>query len=158
MKIFSIGYGITPTHKSLIAELKKRRIGTLIDCRTHPYSRYNPAFTRPALQTALEHSGIKYTHQEALGGKQEFLGDYKDALKTLKTDAKSKTPPIVLMCSELDPRKCHRFKKIGQDLMTRGVQMTHIDMDDTDWLHPNSSKKQPQLKLFSIGNQIDGLY
>ena len=152
MKIYSIGYGISRTHKSLVAELRKRQIKTLIDCRTHPHSRYNPAFSRSALQNALEHSNIKYLHEESLGGKQEFLSDYDYALEALKTDAKSKTPPIVLMCSELDPRKCHRFKKIGQDLIQFGIQMIHIDTDDSDWLHPSSLKKQPQLKLFGVGH------
>ena len=158
MKIYSIGYGITRTHKSLIAELKKRGITTLADCRTFPRSRYNPAFTRSALQTALEKAGIKYTHCLHLGGKQEFLSDYDHALEVLAADAQSRKPPVVLMCSELDPRKCHRFKKIGNDLMARGIKMIHIDTDDSDWLHPNSLKKQPQLRLFGIGNQINGLY
>ena len=36
---------------------------------------------------------------------------------------------IALMCSEIDPERCHRSKLIGVELAKKGIEMTHIDRD-----------------------------
>ena len=136
MKIYSIGYGTSRTVPTLIEQLKKRGIEILVECRTSPFSKFNPPFSRNALKPALEAAGIQYLHDERLGGKQEFGADYEQAINDLLSQSKEERPPVILMCSELDPRSCHRFKKIGQDLAGQGIQIVHIDKDDTDWQHP----------------------
>jgi|CXWL01.1.fsa_nt_gi uncharacterized protein (DUF488 family) len=148
MKLYSIGYGITRTPQTLIQELRKRGIQTLVDCRSHPFSRYNPPFSRNALQSALENAGITYIHDRDLGGKQVFAQNYKDAVKTLADQYGKKRPNTALMCSELDPRSCHRYTKIGEDLAKMGIAITHIDKDNSDWKHTLTAKKEPKKMLF----------
>ncbi len=149
MKLYSIGYGVTRTIPSLVEELRKRRIKTLIDCRTNPFSRYNPAFSRTSLENGLRAAGITYTHNKDLGGKQDFGKPYLLALERLAdAGVGGRGASIALMCSELDPRSCHRYKRIGEDLAQKGIQITHIDKDDSDLPHPSVSKRGVEKLLF----------
>lgn len=151
MQIYTIGYGTSRTVPTLIEQLKKRGIQTLIDCRTNPYSKFNPKFCRNDLKTELEAEGITYTHNRALGGKQEFGEEYAEAVADLIKQAGEEHPPIALMCSELDPRACHRFQKIGEDLSKKRIIVIHIDKNDEDWGHPTKRSAESQYPLFEIG-------
>ena len=118
-----------------------------MDCRTNPFSRYNPEFSKFTLEPKLKELGIKYVHAGHLGGKQKYGINYENELNELEKSSKKKGDGIALMCSELDPRKCHRYKKIGEDLAQKGLYIIHIDKDDSDWEHPITAKKAPKKTL-----------
>ena len=148
MTLYSIGYGVTRTIPSFIEQLKKRRIKTLIDCRTNPFSRYNPAFSRSSLEKALRTADVTYIHNQGLGGKQDFGKAYWKALEGLIEAFGAGKSNVTLMCSELDPRSCHRYNRIGEDLRQKGIPITHIDKDNTDWKHPATVTTKPKKLLF----------
>lgn len=136
MMIYTIGYGNSRQVSSMISVLKQRKIVTLVDCRTRPFSKWNPAFSQHSLKRALKENDLTYVHDLALGGYQDFGNGYLKRLDALEKESKNAmVSPIVLMCSELDPRSCHRYQKIGTDMAKRGIRLIHIDKDDSDWMH-----------------------
>ena len=60
MRIFTIGYEGT-TVPEFIAALQKAGVERVIDVRALPLSR-RPGFSKSALRSALEESGIEYLH------------------------------------------------------------------------------------------------
>lgn len=139
----TIGYGDRPWH-DFAHRLRLHRIQFLIDVRSQPRSR-QPEFNRDALETLLSKEGIRYVFMgDLLGGKPddpscyqdgrivydrcESLASFKSGLDRLQT-AIDGCHRIALMCSELDPERCHRSKLIGQALTMRGIQLQHIDRD-----------------------------
>jgi uncharacterized protein (DUF488 family) len=62
--IYSIGHG-KKNMEDFIAELKSFNISYLLDIRSNPYSKWNPAFNKSALESSLKEHNIKYV----------FLGD-----------------------------------------------------------------------------------
>ena len=67
--ILTIGYGRTAL-EIILERLQEHATQYLIDVRASPFSRFNPDFSRPALQPVLEEAGITYVHMgEGLGGR-----------------------------------------------------------------------------------------
>ncbi len=139
----SIGYG-DRSWASFLERLRRHDIRFLIDVRSQPRSR-QPEFNRESLQVLLKQAGIRYIFMgDMLGGKPNDPSCYVDG----KVDyARCEQRPafqsgldrlqaafagghrVALMCSELDPQRCHRSKLIGQALMKKGTELTHIDRD-----------------------------
>lgn len=53
---------------------------------------------------------------------------YQDGIARLRT-ACGQGRRVALMCSELDPERCHRSKLIGRTLECEGICVQHIDRD-----------------------------
>lgn len=139
----TIGYGDRPW-EDFIDRLRRHDVHFLIDVRSQPKSRL-PEFNADALHILLSKAGIRYVFMgDALGGKPEDPSCYVDG----KVDyARCELRPafraglerlrrafagghrVALMCSELDPERCHRSKLIGQALAREGIELTHIDRD-----------------------------
>jgi uncharacterized protein (DUF488 family) len=139
----SIGYG-DRSWDSFLERLRRHHIEYLIDVRSQPRSR-QPEFNEEALQILLKQAGIRYIFMgDKLGGKPDDPSCYVDG----KVDyARCEERPafqsgidrlraafagghcVALMCSELDPERCHRSKLIGQTLQKEGTELTHIDRD-----------------------------
>jgi uncharacterized protein (DUF488 family) len=139
----SIGYGDRPW-TDFVTRLRRHDVRFLIDVRSQPKSR-QPEFNKEALQLLLAEAGIRYVFMgDALGGRPEDPSCYVDG----KVDyARCELLPafraglgrlqaaiagghrVALMCSELDPERCHRSKLIGQALAKEGVELTHINRD-----------------------------
>jgi uncharacterized protein (DUF488 family) len=142
--IYTIGYG-QRTVEEVIALLQSYDVGYLIDVRSQPYSRFNPDFTKSALEERLKAAGIRYVFMgDTIGGRptdpecyehgkvvyekvreREF---YRDGIKRLHS-ALEKHLTVALMCSEAKPQNCHRSKLIGVTLAQDGVELRHIDED-----------------------------
>lgn len=142
----TIGYGDRPWSE-FIDRLKGHRIQYLIDVRSQPRSRL-PEFNGDALKVLLGQAGIKYVFMgDALGGKPDDPSCYVDG----KVDyARCEARPVfsaglerlsaalkgghrvALMCSELDPERCHRSKLIGEALQRRNIPLLHIDRDGAE--------------------------
>lgn len=141
--LFSIGHGARSI-EDFIALLQQYGIRYLADVRTYPFSRFHPQFNRAALGQALEEEGIRYVYfGDTLGGRPKDAHSYgengrvdyekiqqKDGFKRsigrLVKAAEDKIP-LAMMCSERDPRQCHRSRLIGVALEREQVQVLHID-------------------------------
>jgi len=139
----SIGYGDRPWD-DFVLRLRRHDVRFLIDVRSHPKSR-QPEFNGDSLRLLLAKAGIRYVFMgDTLGGKPDDPSCYVDGkvdyarceerpafragLNRLR-DAIAGGHRVALMCSELDPERCHRSKLIGQALAKEGVELTHIDRD-----------------------------
>jgi uncharacterized protein (DUF488 family) len=135
MRIFTIGYEGT-TVPEFIAALEKAGVERVIDVRALPLSR-RPGFSKSALRSALEESGIEYLHLKALGTPSEgrtaaragrhadMARIYAGQLELPEAMAQSaqmlelaKEKPSALLCMEREPAHCHRtllLKAIAPD-------------------------------------------
>ncbi len=140
--LYSIGHG-NRTAEELLALLQRYEIQYLLDVRSAPYSRFQPQFTKKALQTFLEQHGITYLFMgKSLGGKPKDPACYTDGavdyekikeqaffksgierLKTLRRE----NVQLAVMCSERKPQNCHRSKLIGVVLEEEKIPIMHID-------------------------------
>lgn len=141
--IYTIGYG-NRSIEEFIGFLQQYDIKFLADIRSQPYSRYNPDYSKDALEKRLKQANIRYIFMgDTLGGRprddtsyqedgrvdyekvaeKEF---YRKGISYLHT-AWNKQLRIVLMCSELKPQACHRSKLIGKTLSKQNINVAHID-------------------------------
>lgn len=139
--IYSIGYG-NRTIETFISLLNRYMIQRVIDVRTNPFSRFNPNFRRQKLEDNLVKANIQYEFMgDRLGGKpseaimyhegklqyeniihsQQFINGINGLIMLCKEQNK-----IAIMCSELDPNKCHRKTIIGRYLETMKLDVIHI--------------------------------
>lgn len=139
--LYSVGYG-NRTIEDFISVLKKFNITTLIDVRSIPYSKFRPSFCKATFQKVLSTNGIEYIYKGTeLGGmpndssfytngkvdydKIRKNPSYQQGLQFVKQQLNS-DDNIVIMCSETDYCKCHRWNLIGVDLDKEGYKMKHI--------------------------------
>lgn len=146
--IFTIGHSNHGV-ESFLALLRHHGLETLVDVRSAPYSRHRPHFSRGALSASLDDAGIRYIWAgSALGGRPDDpacyrdgivrkgnvdygvmarQASYQDGVRQLLADAAE--DPIVVMCSEEDPRRCHRHHLLEPSLRELGVVVLHIRRD-----------------------------
>jgi uncharacterized protein (DUF488 family) len=126
--------------------LEQQDIGFVVDVRSYPYSRHAPQFNHEELQRRLGGHGIGYLFLgEELGGRpsrdEHYDADghalygamarepaFSVAIDRLLDGAK-KNHRIALVCSEGDPRHCHRRLLIGKVLTDSGAELRHIQRD-----------------------------
>ncbi len=146
--IFTIGHS-NHAAESFLALLQHHGLATLIDVRSAPFSRFRPRFSRKALSAFLENAGIRYIWAgRALGGRPDDpacyrdgivrkgnvdygvmarQASYQDGVRQLLANAAD--GPIVVMCSEEDPRRCHRHHLLEPSLRELGAAVLHIRRD-----------------------------
>jgi uncharacterized protein (DUF488 family) len=145
--LLTLGYGKRSIGEA-IALLRQHDIGFLVDLRSAPYSRYHPDFSHDALRRHLSGQGITYLYMgEELGGRPndpecyDVQGrvDYaacrrrqafRQGIGRLRT-AWEQGRRVALLCSEARPEQCHRSKLVGAALAEEGVEVQHLDEDDT---------------------------
>lgn len=154
----------TVGHSNLTADAFARRLTAwdvelLVDVRRYPSSRRHPHFNRPALAAYLEERGIRYLHDERLGGHRpaaegsphtalpEAFRGYADHMRTrVFLDAVGRLLELAgehgtaVMCAEADPTHCHR-RFLADALTVRGVEVVHILSESTSRpheLHPDA--------------------
>lgn len=143
--IYTIGHG-GRTIEAFLELLLGYNIAYLIDVRSQPYSRYQPEFTKQALERYLKAHGIRYVFMgDRLGGRPEdpncyingkvdyeqvrVQGFYVAGLERLEKAWRDGLG-VVLLCSERKPEQCHRSKLIGRSLTDRSIEVNHIDEND----------------------------
>jgi uncharacterized protein (DUF488 family) len=144
--IFTIGYEHA-TPKSLLAELEKAGVKTLIDVRELPASR-RPGFSKRALAAELARHDIRYEHLRGLGTPKEGrianrAKDFKTFWRIVSEGLKSaegkkdlaRAEEIVqaertaLLCLEASPETCHR-SKVAEILSKRtGQKVRHLHVE-----------------------------
>jgi len=142
--IFTIGHSTRPVDV-FIRLLKAHGVQRVVDVRTIPQSRHNPQFNRAHLSPALHRARMHYTHMPGLGGLRQARADsantawrnasfrgyadymqtpeFKDALARCIELARHE--PVVLMCAEAVPWRCHR-SLIADALLARGIRTSEI--------------------------------
>ncbi len=142
--LFSIGYGDRPWEEFL-KRLIQHGIAYVVDVRSRPASRQSE-FNRTTLQALLERQDIRYIYLgDQLGGQPSDPDCYADDGKVDYARCREKAffreglarlmkaneggHRTAIMCSELDPERCHRSKMIGEALRDAGVPIQHIDRD-----------------------------
>lgn len=141
--LLSIGYGDRPWEEFL-ERLRRHGVEFLIDVRSRPGSR-QPEFNREAIEVLLAKQGIRYVFMgDMLGGQPgdpdcyidgkvdyarcESKAFFQGGLERLVA-ARESGRTVALMCSELDPERCHRSKLIGEALKRLEIPLLHIDRD-----------------------------
>ena len=161
--IYTIGYG-NRSIEEFVELLQQYDIKFLADIRSQPYSRYNPDFSKDALEKRLKQASIRYIFMgDTLGGRpkddtcyqedgrvdyekvaeKEF---YQKGISNLHT-AWDKQLHIVLMCSEAKPQTCHRSKLIGKTLSKQKIEVAHID-------EMGAAKTQEEVDLLLTDGQL----
>lgn len=123
-KIYTIGH--SNKDATIIGQaLSESNIDTLIDCRSTPYSRWNPQFNKGTFGVALERFGIKYEWRgNNMGGLDKNI-NHEEAIQEMIERA-DKGEKIALMCSEGPHQKCHRGTILTPELMAKGAEIEHI--------------------------------
>lgn len=151
--VYTIGHGRAP-FAAVAGVLAGHGVATLIDVRSHPYSRHAPEFSRPVLEGLAATSGFGYRWMgDALGGKPDDP-TLADAGGALDEAALRRSPrfragltdlaalavggAVALLCAEEDPGHCHRSRVIAPALEEMGLQVVHLRHDGTAIPHQDS--------------------
>jgi uncharacterized protein (DUF488 family) len=144
MTIWTVGHS---RHElpALLGVLRGPGIEVVADIRSQPFSRYNPQFNRERFGAALQAAGLSYLFLGAeLGGRPpepEFYDSdghvrYGALARTDRFNAglgqllaESDRRRVAMLCSEEDPRRCHRRLLVTRVLTARGVPVLHIRGD-----------------------------
>ena len=133
--MLSIGHG-TQSFSSIAALLNRYHIATVIDVRTRPYSHHAPDFRKETLSSLAKAAGFGYRWMgDTLGG----LGKAPDPAALLASLAQvlglARSAPVVLLCAEGDPSRCHRSTLLAPRLEDMGAAVVHILPDGTTRPH-----------------------
>jgi uncharacterized protein (DUF488 family) len=142
--VFTIGHSTRPID-AFIRLLRAHGVRRVVDVRTIPRSRHNPQFDRQQLSPSLHRAHIHYTHLASLGGRRRPRPDspngawtnasfrgYADHMQTAafgrgvdRVIELATVEPVVLMCAEAVPWRCHR-SLIADALLARGITVAEI--------------------------------
>lgn len=144
MTIWTVGHSRHPL-PALLGVLRGPGIEVVADIRSRPFSRYNPQFNREKFGAELHAAGLSYLFLGAeLGGRPpepEFYDSeghvrYGALARTERFEtglrrllAESDRQRVAILCSEEDPRRCHRRLLVTRVLAARGVSVLHIRGD-----------------------------
>lgn len=167
--IFTIGHS-NHAMEDFLGLLKHHNIQVLIDLRSHPYSKHVPQFNRKELEEAVKRAGMKYLFLgRELGGRpegEEFydaegyvlysrLADsplFLEGISRLEEGLR-KNFRIALMCSEEDPKECHRRLLVARVLIHRDIEVRHIRGDGS--IETETGRIPIQLSMFADVKEMD---
>lgn len=141
--IFTIGHG-DQTFGDLDRRMAQHRIQAIVDVRSIPYSKHAPEFTKSELEAIAAEAGLGYrwlgdhlggrptdpallTNGEPDASKVTAGAHFRAGIEELLGVAQ--TSRVVVLCSEVDPRHCHRTTWIAPALQDAGAHVWHIDAD-----------------------------
>ena len=151
--LYTIGHS-THTAERLIGFFKIYKITAVVDVRSYPYSRMNPQFNRETFFSLLKVNDINYLFLgKELGARPKDPNSYVDG--KVKFDQLAQTElfqeglnrviqnmdnyRIALLCAEKDPLTCHRAILVCRNLVTRGINISHILEDGNLENHDKAS-------------------
>lgn len=142
--IFTVGHS---SHRlaTFIDLLRAYDINVLADVRSYPHSKYAPHFDSQPLKASVNDAGIKYLFMgKELGGRPKekeyydieghvlywLLAESPFFLEGItRLESGVRKCRIAIMCSEENPRGCHRRLLVGAVLLKRGITVNHIRGD-----------------------------
>jgi len=123
MTIFTIGYS-NKKIEEFISKLKENNIELVVDVRSRPFSRWNPKFSRPSLEKELKKHSIKYLFKgNNLGGLDENINFEANINQVIQLSLSQR---LVVMCTEGEPEKCHRYQTLAPAFENKGSIVSHI--------------------------------
>ncbi|MFN8591245.1 MAG: DUF488 domain-containing protein [Thermomicrobiales bacterium] len=144
--VYSIGHS-NHDAETFLALLNQHEVRTVIDVRSAPFSRYVPHFNRRNLARLVERAAMHYVWLgNLLGGRPEDPECYgadgaldaayvasrpwhQDGIARVLASAAAN--PTVILCSEENPRRCHRHRLLEPSLGKLGAIVLHIRHDGT---------------------------
>lgn len=148
--IHTIGHG-RAAFAAVAEVLARHGVATIVDVRSHPYSRHAPEFSHPVLEGLAAASGLGYQWRgDALGGRPtdpsllradgtldeaavRLSPRFRAALADLAVLAAG--AGVALLCSEEQPEHCHRSRVIAPALEEIGLQVVHLLHDGSALPH-----------------------
>jgi len=165
--IYTIGHS-NRTANEFLQLLRSQDIQTLVDIRSHPYSRRYPQYSQDSLRAMLEENGITYhLASRHFGGKRKLknvtrhiamekdklraFADYMDgeefkaaAVQLVNLSNKALT---VIMCAEKLPEHCHRML-ISDYLILHNFDVIHLlDSENTKTHYLSSNARRETQSL-----------
>jgi uncharacterized protein (DUF488 family) len=153
--LYTIGHSDL-SYGEFLTLLRAHDILTVVDARSAPYSRHAPQFSRTELEPSLRHDGLRYVFEgKALGGRPDEPDCYRkgavppgdaEYLDEVDYAAVMRKPwfaegiarlleagahaPTAVLCSEADPKDCHRHHLIATHVNRRHPEVTvlHITL------------------------------
>ena len=128
--IYTFGYGNRPNYEMLSQYLIEYKIKQLIDVRSNPKG-WSRIWWADKLREFCSKNDVLYMSLPALGNTSKTANwvpsDMPLALKTLKGVAFSlQTDSILLMCAELDHKRCHRTEVAEGLSKLSGCSVIHL--------------------------------
>ena len=139
--LYTIGHS-NVSASELIDLLSAHAIKLVIDVRSDPYSKYAPQFNKREIEAELRQHGFEYIYMgDKIGGKPKSPGfytpggapDYEIMAQSSvfnagieEVERLAGETKLVLMCSEADPKACHRDRLLAWVLRNRGHEVLHI--------------------------------
>ena len=131
-RVFTIGHG-GRTLDEIVEQLRDKGVRFVVDVRSQPYSRYQPEFSKEALDRGLANAELQYLFMgDQLGGRPDDPSCYtengnvdydKCRLRPLFQEGVQRLltgfergHSLALLCSEGNPEKCHRSGLIGDGI------------------------------------------
>jgi uncharacterized protein (DUF488 family) len=169
-EVFTLGHS-NHSLGDFLKILQENRIEVLVDARSQPYSRYLPHFSRESLQQAVNGVSIRYLFMgDSLGGRPKQADCYDTQGNVLYNRIREKEffkegirrlvngidrYRVCVLCSEENPRHCHRCLLIGRALVDLGIDVQHIrgngslETEQTvSTIHESNNQQRRQLTLF----------
>ena len=162
-RVFTIGHG-GRSFDDVVAQLKATGVQFVVDVRSQPYSRYQPEFSRDALEPAFSNAGLRYIFMgKQLGGRPDDPTCYTengnvDYAECRRRDffqegirrilnAGERGYSLALLCSEGSPTNCHRSGLIGEELEHRGIPVLHLLPDGGQKPHTEIMQQRTKGKM-----------
>ncbi len=167
--VFTVGHS-NHSLDAFIDLLEKHRIEVLVDTRSSPHSRFAPHFNKSNLKAAVAGNGVKYLFLgQELGGRpegDEFYDtdgrvDYARVAETRlfqegisRVENGIRAYRVALLCSEENPKGCHRRLLVGRVLASRGATVLHIRGDGSIQKEEAQEPADKQLSLFEHKEEV----
>jgi uncharacterized protein (DUF488 family) len=169
-EVFTLGHS-NHSLDDFLKLLQENRIDVLVDARSQPYSRYLPHFSRESLQQEVDGLSIRYLYMgESLGGRPKQADCYDAEGNVLYNRIREKDFfkegvrrllngidrfRVCVLCSEENPRNCHRSLLVGRALVDLGIEVQHIrgngSLEPEITIltrHESNNQRRNQLSLF----------
>jgi hypothetical protein len=131
-KIFTFGYGNRTSYDDLSKFIDENSIVRVIDVRLRP-----TAWTRRwhgvEIEKFCQSQDVSYDRETALGntsGKRDWLPPdevaAKEAIEKVAELIRSDSGSILLLCAELDSKRCHRSEVASRLNKVVGLSVEHL--------------------------------
>lgn len=168
--LYTIGHS-NHAFEHFIRLLGKHNVGTVIDVRSSPYSKYAPQFSKAELHHGLDAAGFEYVFLgRELGARREeeacyvngqakydriaHVPRFREGLKlVLERHAQGR---VALLCSEADPLTCHRTILVCRELLRLqpDLNIAHILPDGV--IESHHAAEQRLMKLHKLEPELFG--